>query len=438
MANRAIMSMERERRSDNSMQQTSSSAQPPRKTIRMAPDEEDDARIFEEVKQSFSDEEISSEISDSFTRVHTDEIKDEPDNNEQNSDNEMEDDSNQLVSGSIPTPATQTFQEQVQEPDISRGEEELDLSTSNNIRGISKSGRNVKQTQFHGFRVASDIPRLFVSEHDMTDLDHQGISNEDGAMNPELIYRSRSEEIHGWMENNVFEEVRREDLPPETNVLTIRWVDSWKPGPMGTKQLKSRCVVRGCQESTEKLNTYAPTVSKEMMMLVTSLASSYQWQIEAIDVQKAFLQSRELQREVYVVPPREAVGTDKSEVWKLKNAVYGLGDAAREWYMTIRATLTEIGFKESKLEPSMFYLQNKGGKLDGIICVHVDDILLAGNRRFRALVEMLKEKIKVGKHQKLEFLFCGMKFCQNAVSKMITISVDPSKLNQMTSIGSSR
>ena len=157
------------------------------------------------------------------------------------------------------------------------------MSETNNIRGVSKSGRNVKQTQFYGFRVASDIPRLFVSEHDMTDLDHQGISNEDGAMNPELLYRSRSEEIHGWMENQVFEEVKRKDLPPETNILTIRWIDSWKSGPMGTKQLKSRCVVRGCQEDTERLNTFAPTVSKEMMMMVTSLASSNHWQIEAID-----------------------------------------------------------------------------------------------------------------------------------------------------------
>ena len=56
----------------------------------------------------------------------------------------------------------------------------------------------------------------------MTDLDHKGISNEDRAMNPELLYRSRSEEIHCWMEITVYEESKRDYLPPETNILTIR------------------------------------------------------------------------------------------------------------------------------------------------------------------------------------------------------------------------
>ena len=225
--------------------------------------------------------------------------------------------------------------EQRNEPESSQGEDELDLTGTSNIRGLSKSGRSVKQTQFYGFRVASDAPRLFVSEHDTADLNHQGTSNEVGAMNPKLLYRSRSEEIHGWMDNGVFDEVRREDLPPNTNALPIRWVEKWQSGLMVTKQLKTLCVVRSSQEDTIYINTYAPTVSKEIMMFVTSLAASHHWQIEANDVQKALLQSRELARNVYVVPPRETVGDDISKVWKLRRAVYGLSDAARECYLTI-------------------------------------------------------------------------------------------------------
>ena len=97
--------------------------------------------------------------------MKTTEVKDEPEVDGANSDSSMEDESGQLVSGSITILATQKFREQRAEPEISQGEDELDLSDTNNIRGVSKSGRNVKQTQFYELRVASDIPRLFVSEH---------------------------------------------------------------------------------------------------------------------------------------------------------------------------------------------------------------------------------------------------------------------------------
>ncbi len=60
---------------------------------------------------------------------------------------------------------------------------------------------------------------------------------------------------------------------------------------MGTKRLKSRCVIKGNQEDTSGLATYAPTVSKEMTMFITSLAAVHRWDIETLDVEKAFLQS---------------------------------------------------------------------------------------------------------------------------------------------------
>ena len=84
---------------------------------------------------------------------------------------------------------------------------------------------------------------------------------------------------------------------------------------MGTKTIKSRCVVKGNQEDSTNLATYAPTVSKEMMMFVTSISATQKWEIETMDVEKAFLQSRQLSRDVYINPPKEAVGN----VWKCEN-----------------------------------------------------------------------------------------------------------------------
>ena len=154
-----------------------------------------------------------------------------------------------------------------------------------------------------------------------------------------------------------------------------------------------------------------------MTMFITSLAAINRWDIETLDVEKAFLQSRELQRPVYVRPPREAVGSDRTKIRKLKTAVYGLCDAAREWYLTVKQSFLCLGLKESKLEPSLFYKTSSSGQLEGILCLHVDDIFLAGNRRFKGVTELLKEKIKIGKHKRGDFIFLWHEVCAGETNK---------------------
>ena len=55
------------------------------------------------------------------------------------------------------------------------------------------------------------------------------------------------------------------------------------------------------------------------------------WTIHSVDVKSAFLQGKEINRDVYVKPSQEAE-TDK--LWKLKTTVYGLCDAPRVWYLS--------------------------------------------------------------------------------------------------------
>ena len=71
------------------------------------------------------------------------------------------------------------------------------------------------------------------------------------------------------------------------------------------------------------------------------------------DVTSAFLQSHPLDRDVYVKPPAgiHVEGT----LWKLRVAVYGLGDAGKEWYETISAWSISIGIIRSETNPAFFY-----------------------------------------------------------------------------------
>ena len=97
----------------------------------------------------------------------------------------------------------------------------------------------------------------------------------------------------------------------------------------------------------------------------------YGWKVKTSDVTSAFLQSHLLDRDVYVKPPADihVEGT----LWKLREAVYGLGEAGKEWYETIPAWLISIGVIRSETDPAFFYYV-KNGRLVGMLVLHVDDI----------------------------------------------------------------
>ena len=56
-----------------------------------------------------------------------------------------------------------------------------------------------------------------------------------------------------------------------------------------------------------------------------SVNCTKKWKLNAIDIKTAFLQSDKIDREIYVIPPKEANTTN---VWQLKKCIYGLGDAS--------------------------------------------------------------------------------------------------------------
>ena len=90
-----------------------------------------------------------------------------------------------------------------------------------------------------------------------------------------------------------------------------------------------------------------------------------------MDIKAAFLQGRDITRNVYVKPPLEA-NCDKNTLWKLNKSVYGLKDASREWYLTIKTLLMNQGCKQLLTDPSAFcYYEND--VLSGVFLMHVDD-----------------------------------------------------------------
>ena len=71
------------------------------------------------------------------------------------------------------------------------------------------------------------------------------------------------------------------------------------------------------------------------------------------EIKADFLQGRNVDRHVDMKPPIEERKEDK--IWKLKKVVYGLNDAAKNWFYSVRRRLIELGCLQSKYDHALFY-----------------------------------------------------------------------------------
>jgi hypothetical protein len=100
------------------------------------------------------------------------------------------------------------------------------------------------------------------------------------------------------------------------------------------------------------------------------------WHLHQLDVNNAFFHG-DLDEEVYMHLPPSFGRKRETRVCKLNKSLYGLKQASRQWYAKLSSTLINVGYKQSKLDYSLFVRSHKGNFT--AILVYVDDIILAGN-----------------------------------------------------------
>ena len=100
-------------------------------------------------------------------------------------------------------------------------------------------------------------------------------------------------------------------------------------------------------------------------------------------------------------------------VWRLKRCLYGLSDASRQFYLSVREKMLEVGCLQSRVEPSLFFYYGNGEKLRGILVSHIDDFLHAGDDVFeKDVMDPLRERFEAGKLEEGNFLYVGFQICQ--------------------------
>ena len=216
---------------------------------------------------------------------------------------------------------------------------------------------------------------------------------------PEVI-EAKEKELDNWNKFNVFKEVQ--DVGQKT--ISTRWVITQKEQE-NDKYIKARLVVKGFQED-ERIQTDSPTAAKSTLRMVIALAANESWSLQTIDIKAAFLQGKSLMREIFVIPPKEK--RKDGILWKLNKVAYGLGDASRNWYLSVKDELQKLGMKQSKLDNALFRWY-RHGKIEGIFIMHVDDFLFCGTSNFeKTIIDRIANKYKVGKRQTDNFKYVGL------------------------------
>ena len=115
------------------------------------------------------------------------------------------------------------------------------------------------------------------------------------------MQQAMKEEENKWLGYEAYEVV------PDNGqeYLTMRWVINQKEQADGQKtEYKARMCVRGFQENIVPRSD-SPTAAKNMLKASLAVAANEGWRLENLDVTSAFLQGADLEREIYVLPPKE-------------------------------------------------------------------------------------------------------------------------------------
>ena len=124
-----------------------------------------------------------------------------------------------------------------------------------------------------------------------------------------------------------------------------------------------------------------------------------------MDIHYAFMNG-DLEHEIYMKIPEgydEVINqrVDKEDSLILQKAIYGLVQAARQFWKKIVENMQEGGFQLSKADPCMLYREDQRGSC--IIIIYIDDMLIIGKEEaIDAAIKVLQGHFQVKDPTSLE------------------------------------
>ena len=132
------------------------------------------------------------------------------------------------------------------------------------------------------------------------------------------------QELDEWRKRSVYTEVDDEGQ----NTISLRWVVKDKVTAECKTITKARLCARGFQEEHDFL-TNSPICSNEGIRIALTLIALHSWRLNSMT---AFLQGNDIEKDVFVKPPKEA---NTNRIWKLSKGVCGLADPISFFYLNL-------------------------------------------------------------------------------------------------------
>lgn len=182
-------------------------------------------------------------------------------------------------------------------------------------------------------------------------------------------------EYQSLMDNKTWELV---DLPPGRKPIKTKWVFKIKENADGTiERYKARLVAKGFTQKhgIDYSEVFAPVMRHDSFRIFLAICTKFGLKIRQIDAVTAYLNG-EITEEIYMEQPKGFVATGKEKkVCKLMKGLYGLKQSANVWNKKSSKTLISLGFKQSLVDPCIYY--RFSGNSIQLIAQYVDDFLIA-------------------------------------------------------------
>ena len=249
-----------------------------------------------------------------------------------------------------------------------------------------------------------------------------------------------STEFSNMHSKEVWTIIPKTSLPPSRKIIGNRWVFAQKDDG----RFRARTVAKGFTQIPGKdfQENHSPVVNDTTFHTILVLKILLKLEAGQFDIETAFLYG-ELEEKLWMDLPEGYItyiqelqakgktheipimeGTKPSNIQQgthcceLKKAIYGLVQAARQWWKKFKKVILDLGYKPSLADPCLFY---KDGPTKSFIIIYVDDGgIFSDAETIKTVIKELGKTFNVKDLGKLEN-FIGCKLIENKEKDTIWI-----------------
>ena len=177
--------------------------------------------------------------------------------------------------------------------------------------------------------------------------------------------------------------------------MKMRWVLRYKE----SGKPKARLVIIGHHDPRvgSDVRTEAPVASRRgrsLFFMATAISSPLKRWTSRTLLQGTFDDKTHGELAAEPVPElRKALNLREDEIVVFTKACYGLIDAPRRWWKSLVRDTQQLGWRSCRHEPCLMTWHVRG-RLKGLMCFHVDDVMISGPREYDGYGEKF---IRVGR-----------------------------------------